>query len=928
MEPEIVWWHISEIVDPNDAGLQLEANGNVRGAIKNSADHLLRTFAAIGPGTISLVLLFVFLPADSPCAKQSRLNMYITARAVDKSTADIASILVQRGPLAQFYDIRRVDHPEIPWDRMKAACDVVRKETLIKPLYTAEFNSNVPSAYYEIQPFLSQEGNDYLMVDRVLDNVGEPVAIQICVEPADVSLEQAAIMEYAARLQDINHPSHSVSHGRSDVDYFGTEESWSSLLNNGLVLPHKKDPLADIVFRKIQKFRENIHAPHLLFHFRAMAETANTAGLVASVAAESAFKGGAYSLLMTNHTEPGFGVLRQQAREGRVSLTSTIGSKLKETEPALYRNFGRFAHMATPEELSGAFRPPIGLYGSPYCIRQCTDPPVEDVNNMLVLGFDAQCNSDPAMAAENGVPRGNPVKDTVKHVAVMGMPGAGKSTVLKSIEIQLCARRIPFIAIEPIKTEMRVFKLLKDHPDPDVRRLANEAKIYTLGRDDVSPFAYNPFERLLGIPLEEHKESIFDCLMATMPVSGPLPAILRESLDELYEEFPDPELPPTMLDFADVVDRVLARKKYSPELRSNIQAAIDIRIRHLCRGSVGRVFRVGRNIPDMDRLTTGYTILELDALSQSQACVSMLLVLTGIRNHVRSTPFEGEGPRLVIIIDEAHILAGRESHAMPSEDLANPQAHTSNLICRMLCELRGLKVGVIIADQSPSKVAEDVMRMTGTKVAFRTSDTNDREILGGAMLFTDMEMQEVSRLRTGEAYILTEGYHRPRKIRTTNLEKTLGLPEPPKHDELRECISEEAWFTDSRAQMTEAKLTRLRLDMDRLDKGRIGIARATGHLRKLYALSLKNTDGKDEGGNHTVLVKACRLREELKFLMSDFNRGLYGELEAEFKNPNCPNMTEMWEDLRQRRESVIEPDTRSCIKILEAMIKSCGVNTY
>lgn len=69
-----------------------------------------------------------------------------------------------------------------------------------------------------------------------------------------------------------------------------------------------------------------------------------------------------------------------------------------------------------------------------------------------------------------------------KHIFVCGVTGCGKTTTCMGL---LKKSKMPFLVIEPAKTEYRILT----NDDSDV--LA-----FTLGRDDVAPFRFNPLEFL------------------------------------------------------------------------------------------------------------------------------------------------------------------------------------------------------------------------------------------------------------------------------------------------------------------------------------------------------------------------------------------------------------------------------------------------
>jgi hypothetical protein len=831
MAPGIQAYKASEILDRTDPKNQGKALGSLVPAISDAVGHLLNTLAAMPCGTASIGLLFSYEPNEAPEEKQTRLTLYMTSWAADAVTARILALLVEDGPLARFANLRRDILPETLWKGMNAACDVIRAEEAFSPLFGREFNRKLPAAYYQVRSFEPNEDNDYLVLDSVLDRISERVLIQVCVESADICLDRAAMTQYRSRLQEINCTWDEQTDRHDYVDYFGKEQRHLGRDTGVVPLPKKKDPMADAIFSRLRDVHDSLHRPHVLFHVRVLSRSAHTAHFIASVLAECAFLDGSYRLTGTGVDAPQFPQLIECGRKGRVALVPSEGGQLREQEPELYAYIHRFAQIATPQELVGAFRFPIGSRISPRTVRQNTDPSYEEPKDMIILGYDWQDDRDPIDTGSCGLPRGLRLEELIKHMAIFGMSGSGKTTCEYNICIQLYEHNIPFILIEPVKTEARILKVSSNSPAHTLRNLARDLRVYTPGREHISPLASNPFIGRVGAAQDERVETFFECLKATMPVSGPLPALLREGLDQLYENYPDPQSPPTISDFLVATHQVLARKSYAGEVSSNLRGALEVRVGDLCRGSVGKVFRPGINLPRIDELVSGYSIIELDALTEESACKLMLFLLRDVCEYVKTVRWRGDRPRLVILIDEARILVGPDTKAVQSEDFANPMAFTSRHVSDMLCVFRALGVGVIIADQSPSAVSATVVKMTGAKLAHRTSEAGDREMLAGAMQFGDFEMQDIARLRTGEAYFIKEGYYRPRRIRTVNAQKVFAFPPPPTDDELKAHLADEPWLVANKVALSEAKLERLAQALTRLDSQRAAIALQAVHLR-------------------------------------------------------------------------------------------------
>ena len=591
----------------------------------------------------------------------------------------------------------------------------------------------------------------------------------------------------------------------------------------------------------------------------------------------------------------------------------TLGARLGDRDPDLYADFGRFAHIATPTEICGVFRLPVGSKTSPCCIRQRTDPPVEDSPDPIVLGFDLGSGSAAANPCSGGIPRGIPLQWLLKHLSLFGMPGGGKTTAILNLCLNLYERGVPFLFFAPISGEQSIVKSLAHHPEPVVRGLAQDLQVFTPGRDSVSTLTLNPFIRHPDTPLEEHIEGLMECFKGSIPFFAALEGILRDALYLIYESQPEPDRPPTMADLASAAERVLEGKGYQGEVYSNVKAAIDVRLRRLTRGAIGNIFQLGRNVPDIEQLTGGYSLIELDALPDEESAKLILFYLKAIRERLRSIPHDGKSLRFVIFIDEAHRLVGCNMNAAQSEDFADPKSFASQRVSRMLAEFRKLGVGNVISDQSPSAVSKEVVKLTRSKLAFATVETEDRETLGGAMLFGQAETEEVARLKTGEAYFITQGYHRPLKIQTVNLHQRMDLSKPPTNKELRSYICHEPWFQEALLARTAAKF-------DRSEDARRAL---TGEIARLVARKMAiESEGRAnrKGLYQEIADRASDIEKRLQAFVTSLSHGAYQDLLSLSTEGVSDLVNTARGALLERFEGVIQPDTQACLEILGTLI--------
>jgi hypothetical protein len=98
------------------------------------------------------------------------------------------------------------------------------------------------------------------------------------------------------------------------------------------------------------------------------------------------------------------------------------------------------------------------------------------------------------------------------------------------------------------------------------------------------------------------------------------------------------------------------------------------------------------------------------------------------------------------------------------EDFANPQAKAIETFGDMLAELRAYGVGLIVAEQSPSRITRQVLKNTVTKFAHQLVDATERELMAGAMVMTEDESQDLATLPPGQMLMFSHGMNRPMRI--------------------------------------------------------------------------------------------------------------------------------------------------------------------
>ncbi len=370
-------------------------------------------------------------------------------------------------------------------------------------------------------------------------------------------------------------------------------------------------------------------------------------------------------------------------------------------------------------------------------------------------------------------------RDLTRHGLIAGLPGSGKTNTCLYLLSQLHERHIPFLVIEPAKTEYR--GLLQQPGFSDLL-------VFTLGDETTAPFRFNPFELLPGVRLEVHLEALNTAINAALPQFGVLPSIVEEALEECYMRHnwrltdrggDEPyRLFPTMADFYRTAIRVVQQRGYRGELNDNIQAAVKGRIGSLLRGSKGRMFNCRRSLP-LSVLFDQPVILELDSLNDDVKALTMMFLLILVREYrqqaARSAGKPPEGLQHVLLIEEAHRIMENVASVSNPEISADTRARAVRAICDFLVEMRAYGQGVLIVEQSPGKLAPDAIRNTNLKIGHMLPGREDREALAAAMLMDQDQERFLGKLRVGDAAVFMTGFEKASFMTVPNYKDQSGF---------------------------------------------------------------------------------------------------------------------------------------------------------
>ena len=431
-----------------------------------------------------------------------------------------------------------------------------------------------------------------------------------------------------------------------------------------------------------------------------------------------------------------------------------------------FQNFYRMPYVITAEEATGVFRLPIGTQrisaGLP--VNETESSSKTYAGNLINAG-DIEIGLLKSSGNKDTI--GISLKDLAKHMLVVGTPGSGKTTFSVSLLDRLWKEHhIPFLVIEPAKNEYRA--LIQSIP---------ELQVFTPGKNFISPFVFNPFVPPKNVKLETYKSTLKTAFAAAVSMSTPLDKIFEESINNCYSDFrwldtytvDDKGQTFNISDFIKCFQNTFDEIGYTGDAK-NIGRAGVVRL-----NSLSNLFDNYFSIPIQDLLEKP-TIIELAAIENSdQKALIISLLLLSILAYVNSNYVGEGGLKNVILLEEAHVLLDAESNA--SQGDANPSAIAQGLVKRMLAEIRSYGVGIVIADQSPRKVSTDVVALTDMKMVFRLVEATDKQIVADSMNMSEAQIQRMSRLKPGEAFLFFNRLDEPEEVITPDyrLENNISI---------------------------------------------------------------------------------------------------------------------------------------------------------
>lgn len=439
----------------------------------------------------------------------------------------------------------------------------------------------------------------------------------------------------------------------------------------------------------------------------------------------------------------------------------------------------RLPYLVTATEASALFRLPLYEKGIGAIKSNKSVESIEQFDESVV--GDNNISFGKLVVNEySGINIGCSEKAFTKHALIVGVPGSGKTTFSVKLLLQFHDIGIPFLAIEPTKTEYRAM----------IDAIPN-LQIFTPGNNGISPFIINPFIPPKHIKVEQYIPSLASAFNAAFSMPEPLDMIFFKAIRTCYTEFgwkdystsDDPDVKIFGLyDFILTFKKLVKKMKYGQEVKGNIESGGLLRLSNLIEQNAN-IYDTIHTVPIEDLLSKP-TVLELNAIDNAeQKSLIMALLLINICVYTKHNMVADGSLKNIILIDEAHVLLGGENK---NNKGADAKASTVKALQDMIAEIRSYGTGIIIADQSPSKVGREVIANTDIKVAFRLVHSDEKQLIGDSMGMNEYAIQRLAGLKTGEAFVFYNKLETPQLILTDDIREEKSIRLSVSDDEIKE----------------------------------------------------------------------------------------------------------------------------------------------
>lgn len=372
------------------------------------------------------------------------------------------------------------------------------------------------------------------------------------------------------------------------------------------------------------------------------------------------------------------------------------------------------------------------------------------------------------------------LEQLTRHLVIAGMSGSGKTSMMFQLLLELEKKNIPFLVIEPIKTEYR--ELLAVMP---------ELKVLTPGRTDVSPVMFNPFLPPKGITLEQFLPSLIAAFQMAFSLTTPLDVILPEVIRNCYVQYNwrnDSTRDSSdvtifgMHEFICAFKEEVQNSTYDAESRQNLNSGGIYRFQSLVNHNP-YLFDTDQSL-DLDELLQEHTLIELDGIDNPEhKTLFLALLLLQLKLVIHRHQKKDGKLKNVIMLDEAHVLLD-DRQAAAGRNEADPVGKLQEYLLDMVKENRVYGTGMIFADQSIA-VLQEFVNHSNVKMVMRVEAAREREFVSCNLNLPYDAYYRIGAFKTGELLLSCDQLQEPAILRSEDVRTRYRIPVEMTDEEVR-----------------------------------------------------------------------------------------------------------------------------------------------
>jgi hypothetical protein len=338
--------------------------------------------------------------------------------------------------------------------------------------------------------------------------------------------------------------------------------------------------------------------------------------------------------------------------------------------------------------------------------------------------------------------------DLEGHAFVTGTTGSGKTTTLHRLLAGAWnLHRVPFLVIDPVKDDY-----------------SQAADLFHGGLRVVTgnELSMNVMAAWPGENARQHVAQVAQAFRGAFTMPSPTPYVVTQLFDQVAMQPGGPK-GTELFDVRDAVEPLVNSLGYSGEVQSNIRASLLTRLNVLLAPTRAHRFAW----PDSAMIGALFdrpTVVTLADLvdDEERSFVVLLLALAAwarARGRKPTRPVEH-----LLVLEEAHRVIPEVDTTHVDPESGSARVASAAVLTAMLAEVRSYGEQVIVVDQSPAKVAADVVRNTNLKILHRTVSAADQAQVAAAVGIEADDASLLGSLARGQAIVSTRREVSPQTI--------------------------------------------------------------------------------------------------------------------------------------------------------------------